>query len=133
MKNKKKNQTSQDQKSQDILRDYKKSGKIRPWKKNRLLTEAISSVCYRTPGLEKYGELMESCGTFLEYMACKTVKHGKKLKRASFCKCRMCVLCQSRRALVVGMQLVPVVLQSVQPALQFLLRSRCNCCILAAC
>ena len=109
MKNKKKNQTSQDQKSQDILRDYKKSGKIRPWKKNRLLTEAISSVCYRTPGLEKYGELMDSCGTFLEYMACKTVKHGKKLKRASFCKCRMCVLCQSRRALVVQKKVLDMV------------------------
>lgn len=109
MKNKKNTKDSQDQKSPNILRDYKKSGKIRSWKKNRLLTEAISSVCYRTPGLEKYGELMDSCGTFFKFMGCKTVKHGKRLKRASFCKCRMCVLCQSRRALVVQKRVLDMV------------------------
>ncbi|MFA6050937.1 MAG: protein rep [Candidatus Paceibacterota bacterium] len=106
MKNKKTTQDSQDKKSQDILRDYKKSGKLRPWKKRKTLTEVLSKACSCIPGLEKYGERMSGCGSYMEFDECRSVKHGKTLVRASFCGYRLCVNCQSRKATLVRKQVL---------------------------
>lgn len=104
MKNKKNTRNSQDSKSQDFLYDYKKSGKLRPWDKRKAITDEISRACFQIPGLERYGEMMCSCGSFLGFEACVILEHGKVLKKASFCKYRLCVMCQSRKAVITRKQ-----------------------------
>jgi plasmid rolling circle replication initiator protein Rep len=107
MKNKKNPPESQDQKEQgfnDFLRDYKKSGKLRPWKKRKTLTDALAEACLKVPGLEKYGEKMCECGSYKEFDGCKNVKHGKTLVRANFCGYRLCVNCQSRKSTLIRKQ-----------------------------
>lgn len=101
MKNKKNHQDSQDKKSPTLrerLRDYKKSGKLRPWKKRRNLCEGLGKKLIIIPGFEKIGERMLKCCTYTEFDECEEALHGKKLVSASFCKCRICPNCQSRSA-----------------------------------
>ena len=101
MKNKKNHQDSQDKKFpnyHEALHDYKKSGKLRDWDGRETLTNALAIACLETPGLEKQGERMLLCGRSLDFEACIIVRHGKKLKRANFCKYRLCPMCQPRKA-----------------------------------
>jgi plasmid rolling circle replication initiator protein Rep len=101
MQNTNKTKNSQTENSYEPLIDFKKNGKIRNWdrKKKRLL--AVSDACFPDPDLEKYGEKLRNCGTFLEYDACTELLHGKRLVNANFCKCRLCTTCQERRSLVI--------------------------------
>jgi plasmid rolling circle replication initiator protein Rep len=89
-----------------ILRDLKQSGKERPWRKNKLLSLAISKAYFSLSELEKYGEVIVSCGNSLKFASCGTAEHGKKLIRASFCKSRLCSMCQWRKSLVVRRQVL---------------------------
>jgi plasmid rolling circle replication initiator protein Rep len=101
MKNTKKDPNSQTKKEQsfnDLLRDYKKSGKLRDWDKRKTQTNAVAKACSETVGLERYGERMCECGKNVEFEACIIPEHGKKIKRANFCNYRMCPMCQPRKA-----------------------------------
>jgi len=106
MKNKNKNQKSQHQNSSLVLRDLKQSGKERPWKKHKKMLRLLSRAYYELPELIRYGDLLEGCGRELCYEACEIVEHGKKLRRANFCKVRSCSMCQWRRSLVVRSQVL---------------------------
>lgn len=95
-----------------ILRDLKQSGKERPWRKNRVLSHAISGAYFSSLGdheLKKYGMLIASCCSYLKFGACVHEEHGKKLIGASFCKARLCPTCQGRKALVIRKQVLDLV------------------------
>lgn len=101
MKLKKNPTESQDQKAQsfdDLLLDYKKSGKLRDWDKRKTLANLVAKACSEIIGLEQYGEMICECGRNVEFEACIIPEHGKKVKRANFCKYRMCPMCQPRKA-----------------------------------
>jgi plasmid rolling circle replication initiator protein Rep len=109
MKNKKNNQDSQQENFFEPLNDFKQNGKKRPWDKNKSYSMAVAKAYEYIPGLEHYGERIASCGTWLKMMGCPEVKHGNSLKKASFCYCRGCIMCQWRKSLVVKKQLLELV------------------------
>jgi len=109
VQNKKNNQHSQQENSFEPLNDFKQNGKKRPWDKNKSLSCAVAEAYSYIPGLEHYGEKIESCSTWLKMMGCPDVKHGNMLSQASFCKLRNCIMCQWRKSLVVQTQLVELV------------------------
>lgn len=93
----------------DSLEDFKKSGKKRSWDKNKDLSMIISQAYSLISELKHYGELIASCGSYLKFGACESMAHGKKLIDASFCKARLCVMCQWRKSLVVRKQVLDLV------------------------
>ncbi len=104
MKNTNKNQKSQRENFKIPLNDFKSNGKKRPWNKYKAYSDAAGQACLSTPGMEHLGEKIMDCGSFLGMFECENVKHGKKLKKANFCKLRPCVGCQWRKALKVRHQ-----------------------------
>jgi plasmid rolling circle replication initiator protein Rep len=114
MKNKKKDQTSQQENFQIPLNDFKSNGKKRPWNKYKAYSDAVGQACLSTPGMEHLGEKIMGCGSFLGMFECEHVKHGKKLKKANFCKLRPCVGCQWRKALKVRHQTHEYVLEHLK-------------------
>lgn len=92
-----------------ILQDVKQSGKERPWRKNKLLSMAISDAYSLVDELKKYGTVVASCGSYLKFGACTSVEHGKKLIEAYFCKSRLCVTCQWRRSLLVRKEVLDLI------------------------
>lgn len=92
------------QDSRKFLSDLQKSGKERPWKKNKDLSSAVLKAVLSKPGLERYGESIKNCGSSLRFANC--YDHGKRLAEAYFCKCRMCTMCQWRRSLAVQKQVL---------------------------
>jgi plasmid rolling circle replication initiator protein Rep len=92
-----------------FLKDLKQSGKERPWRKNKLLSVAISDAYFLIDELKKYGTVVGSCGNYLKFGACTNVEHGKKLIEAYFCKARLCVTCQGRRSLLVRKEVLDLV------------------------
>ena len=64
MKNKKKNTKSQSQNSQDDLKDFKQTGKIRHWDKRKLESFVVSSACSLTPDLKNMGRKWLPVGIF---------------------------------------------------------------------
>ena len=109
MQNKNKNQTSQYESFFEPLNDFKQNGKKGSWDRVRADSGAVSSAYLSIPGLEQYGEKIASCGTWLKFMECLTVEHGRMLKQAYFCKSRGCIMCQWRKSLVVRKQLMDLV------------------------
>jgi len=69
------------------------------WRKEKLRSTAVSEVM----PTEKRQERMGECSTFLEFSVDSV--GAKKLKRANFCKDRMCPACQRRRSLKVFHQI----------------------------
>lgn len=109
MKNTNKAQQSQYEKSLDsqiLLTDKIKSGKEKPWKKNKDLSSAVSKALLVTPELARYGEAMGSCGNSLTFAVCPSMEHGKSLVEAFFCKCRLCTMCQWRKSLAIQKQVL---------------------------
>ena len=92
-----------------ILRDFKQSGKERPWRKNKLLSSAVSNAYLLLSQLRQYGTVIASCGNNLKFGSCAIVEHGKKLIEAYFCKARLCVMCQWRKSLVIRKQVLELV------------------------
>ena len=95
--------------SSEILRDLKQSGKERPWRKNKLLSMAVSQAYFLIYELKRYGRIMSSCGSELKFGSCTNTDHGKKLIEANFCKVRLCVMCQWRKSLVIRKQVLDLV------------------------
>lgn len=104
MKNTNKNQKSQHQNSLLVLKDLKQSGKEKSWKKHKKTLHLLSCTYCEVPELKRYGDLIKGCGEELCFEACEIVEHGKRLKRANFCKVRTCPMCQWRKSLVVRSQ-----------------------------
>jgi plasmid rolling circle replication initiator protein Rep len=117
MKTTKKEKKSQHKFHQDnqcgnghVLKDLKKSGKRRPWKKRKDMSCAVARALAQIPELKKYGDAIEACGNYLLFGECRTAEHGKLLLDAYFCKCRLCTMCQSRRSSVVKNQVLDLAL-----------------------
>lgn len=92
-----------------VLKDLKQSGRERPWRKNKLLSMAVSNAYFSLFELKKYGPVIASCGNYLKFGSCVSVEHGKRLIEAYFCKARLCVTCQWRKSLVIRKQVLDLV------------------------
>ena len=58
-------------------------------------------------GNHKYQEKLKDCGTWLHFDSCPT-GHEKHLRKANFCKKRLCPFCQWRRTVRLGQELLEV-------------------------
>lgn len=106
MKNTNKTKKSQRENQLEPLIDLKPSGKRRNWDKAKKMSLAVSSAYSQNIDLEKYGEKIRDCGSYLKFKACTDVTHGKKLVDAYFCKCRQCVMCQGRKSNFIRKQVI---------------------------
>lgn len=99
----------------DLLVDLSPSGRPRPWKKHKVSNEKLSSiynvlkVCDRDRSdlYRRRSDLLNKCGTKLEFEECPQ-GHLKRLKRAYFCKQRLCSMCSWRKSLFVYHQFLMV-------------------------
>jgi plasmid rolling circle replication initiator protein Rep len=97
------------------LTDLKPNGKPRPWKKHKrdgqLLSAVYDVLADEYP--EQAARFLErsrritDCAPFAEFEL--TPDGGKKLHHSSFCRCRLCPMCQWRRSLKLGAQVRAVV------------------------
>jgi len=85
--------------SSKILVDIGKSGKKRPWREHKCRAISISEAYNLIDDLKKYASIIANCGSYLKFKSCPK-GHYKRLAQASFCKARLCVMCQWRRSLV---------------------------------
>jgi plasmid rolling circle replication initiator protein Rep len=79
------------------LKDVSASGRQRPWKKHKLANKATIDILYKIDHGKKARNIAD-CGDVLEFGECPN-GHGKKLKKAYFCKDRVCSMCNWRKAL----------------------------------
>ena len=79
------------------LDDRSASGKQRPWKKHKKNNQKVIDALLILGEKEKARKI-ELCGNVLDFAACPT-GHGKWLKEAYFCQCRVCALCNWRKSL----------------------------------
>ena len=104
-----KNDTQKDFKSQvkkttgEILDDGKRS-----WRKCKLQSLAISHAYSLLSEFGKYESKIAECGSYLKFKSCPK-NHQKRLISAGFCRCRLCVMCQWRRSLVIYAQVIQLV------------------------
>lgn len=92
---------------QDVLHDYSSSGKERQWKEKKKRTELLSMVYANMARHESSIELAErykkravrltKCGRVLTFTVFSD--GSKRLKKAQFCKLRLCCVCSWRRSL----------------------------------
>jgi len=95
------------------LSDPRPDGTERPWKEKKVKTVELSESFGRL-GEQTRSERIRACGTFLEFLATADGDSVQKiLKRANFCKCRLCPMCQWRRSLQLAF-----VLSSVMDAVE---------------
>jgi len=88
------------------------SGKIlsdgkRNWKKYKLQSLAISAA-YEKIGKNKVSRLIFECGSWLRFSACPQ-GHHKRLISTTFCKKRLCVMCQWRKSLAMYHQIFTLI------------------------
>jgi plasmid rolling circle replication initiator protein Rep len=121
-----------------ILLDRSKTGKKRPWKKHKFANNDVIEALkiLEAPGKNrKIGKVtlhaldpggmkskkIADCGNVLEFGRCPK-GHGLKLKKAYFCKERVCCLCTWRKSLFVYSQFLIVThkLLEVYPKTAFL-------------
>ena len=104
-----KNDTRKDFKSQvkkatgEILEDGK-----RDWRKYKRQSLAISRAYRIFDELKRYAGRVEECGAYLKFKVCVS-GHEKRLIQASFCRCRLCVMCQWRKSLAMYHQVITLV------------------------
>jgi plasmid rolling circle replication initiator protein Rep len=106
MKNTNKNHKSQQKFSFETINDLRPNGKPRPWNKSKSRSDGVMESYGHIPGLEHFQKKIAGCGSHLTMLACDVLEHGKTLKEAFFCKCRLCVMCQWRKSLVVRSQIM---------------------------
>jgi plasmid rolling circle replication initiator protein Rep len=95
---------AQSQATLKVLSDRKKSGKERPWKVWRKISELLSHS-YLEVNLSK-AERLRGCATYLKIREYDDkVNH---LDRANFCRVRLCPMCQWRRSLKVFGQMTKI-------------------------
>ena len=89
------------------LDDRKASGKQRDWKGYKLKSLAIAAAYALYEELEKYAQRIGECGSWLKFAVCPE-GHHKFLIQACFCRCRLCIMCQWRKSLVIYHQLITI-------------------------
>jgi len=103
------NDTQNDFKSQvkkatgEILKDGK-----RDWRKYKRQSLAISRAYRIFDELKRYAGRVEECGFYLKFKVCVS-GHERRLIQASFCRCRLCIMCQWRKSLVMYHQVITLV------------------------
>ena len=97
------------------LKDFNASGKPRPWKKHKINGQLLSAIydILADEHPEQAARFLErsrrisDCAPFAEF---EVLPDGqKKLHHSSFCRCRLCPMCQWRRSLKLGAQVRAVV------------------------
>lgn len=91
------------------LQDVSKSGQERPWQKHKEQSQELAKA-FRRLGeeYESKAQRCADCGGWLEFAACPS-GHEKRLRRANFCKGRLCPMCAWRRSLATFHQLNQIV------------------------
>lgn len=92
----------------EILSDVGKSGKERKWKRYKEQSLAVSLSFFYFEELEKIAQNISSCGGYLKFVVCPA-GHFRRLIRASFCRHRLCPMCQWRKSLVIFHQVLDLV------------------------
>ena len=91
-------------KTGEILRDFRRDGTERPWKKKKEQSLRLAEA-YHTLGFGKKALRIKECGSFLKFLECpNNVQHGKRLKHANFCRVRLCPTCQWRKSILLALQ-----------------------------
>ena len=88
------------------LSDLTNRGKERPWKKHKLRNKKVVDVLHILEEEDKARKIA-GCGNVLEFGACPD-GHGKWLKKAYFCKDRVCSMCNWRKSLFIFLQFLIV-------------------------
>lgn len=99
----------------EALNDLKANGKPRPWKRHKRSAQLLSAVyeILADEYPEQAARFLErsrriaDCAPFAEFEILPTGE--KKLHHSSFCRCRLCPMCQWRRSLKLGAQVRAVV------------------------
>lgn len=112
---------------EDILHDYTSTGREVPWAPNKIVSLGIATVfeALAREDFEKYGsdihgygrkaERIRNCASVLVF---KDTGEKLKLHQASFCRNRLCSMCQYRRSLKVFGQ-VSEILEEVEKDKQY--------------
>lgn len=103
----------QDLKKEKYLDDRKESGKKRDWAGYKLKSLAVAAAYAQFKELEKYADKISECGSWLKFAVCPE-GHCKYLIQASFCRSRLCIMCQKRKSLVIFHQLLAVLHQHLK-------------------
>ena len=81
------------------LIDKSSRGRERPWRVYKQLTQFLAEA-YSNLEWESLTRRVETCASYLLFLECsQSRKHPKKLKRANFCKDRLCTTCQWRKSM----------------------------------
>lgn len=94
--------------SGEILEDSSGTGKKRKWSQYKQQAIAVADGYNFFDYLSKYAIKISDCGSWLRFARCPQ-GHLKRLVAASFCKCRLCTLCQWRKSLVMFHQTLALV------------------------
>lgn len=93
--------------NQALPEDFIEIGDLRNLFKKRL-SEEVSNSFSRLNKIKK-ADLIKNCGTWQYFAQCKNHPKEKHLIRASFCKERLCPMCQYRRGLKIKKCLLDIV------------------------
>ena len=91
---------------QEVLSDKRENGKERPWALFKERSMYLAEV-YRKLGDEGRAKRVSECSNWLQFTLLPTGK--KRLKKASFCRERLCPMCQWRRSLKAAANVATVV------------------------
>ena len=81
------------------LVDKSSRGRERPWRVYKQLSQFLAEA-YSDLEWESLTRRVETCASYLLFLECSySQKHPKKLKRANFCKDRLCTTCQWRKSM----------------------------------
>lgn len=102
----------------EILEDLSGTGRQRPWKRNKMMSKAVSEAYSRLNPAEfsRYSSEISDCASYLVFKGCDTGNkdHFRKLTYSSFCRCRFCVMCQWRKSLLTFNQVVTLASEHYQ-------------------
>jgi plasmid rolling circle replication initiator protein Rep len=96
-----------------FLVDRSSTGKERRWSLYKKQSLAVSVAYEAFEGMGTFSKRMGDCGAWLRFLACPS-GHGMLLVSASFCRCRLCPLCQWRRSLIMFHQVKKLVHEHVK-------------------
>ena len=81
------------------LIDKSSRGRERPWRVYKQLSQFLAEA-YSDLEWESLTRRVETCASYLLFWECSQSRsHPKKLKRANFCKDRLCTTCQWRKSM----------------------------------
>lgn len=96
----------------EILTDFTKSGRDRPWKVHKTASTHLSESFRRLKLIGK-SENVQGCGSSLRFNVCPS-GHEKRLSWSNFCRVRLCPMCQWRRSLLMAHQIKLVAHEAVK-------------------